>query len=105
MTVQRADQWIAYFLRVFRVLGDTDQNFQLWRALVKTHVVTGHKSHDARLVAADIGPLNIPHKTAHRDCISYILDKSVAFTNNKSFNTADFKRFPNINLLDPRTIS
>ena len=84
MTVQRADQWIAYFLRVFRVLGDTDQNFQLWRALVKTHVVTGHKSHDARLVAA---------LQCHN--VTELL----------TFNTADFKRFPNINLLDPRTIS
>ena len=83
MTPLRADQWIAYFLRVFRLLNETDAVLPAWRTLVHTYGVAGYKSHDVRLVAT---------MQAHN------------ITNLLTFNVADFKRIRGINVLNPLII-
>jgi predicted nucleic acid-binding protein len=83
MSVDRADAWLAYVLRNFKVLGESDQSFATWRGLVITHQVTGYKSHDVRLVAAM---------------------QTHGLTDILTFNINDFKRFPGITILDPKTI-
>ena len=84
MSANRADQWLGYVLRVFQLLPDHADLHVRWRALVRTFNITGVKAHDARHVAAMQG---------HN--LTEIL----------TLNIQDFKRFPNITLLDPRAIS
>jgi len=83
MSVERADHWLTYFLRTFKLVTDTEQSLPFWRSLVRTHHVTGYKSHDVHLVA-----------TMQSHNVTHLL----------TFNTQDFKRFPNLTLLDPHTV-
>jgi len=66
--------------RYFNVLPDSALTYTEWRQLVHKHQVIGSKVHDAYLVAA---------MKAHG--VSQIL----------TFNTGDFKRYDDIECLDP----
>lgn len=68
---------------IFQVLPDTPAIFTEWESLVSRHAVKGKEAHDARIVAAML---------AHK--ISNLL----------TFNTGDFKRYTEINSVDPRDI-
>lgn len=68
---------------IFRVLPDTPAIFTEWESLVSRHAVKGKEAHDARIVAAML---------THR--ISNLL----------TFNTGDFKRYTEINSVDPRDV-
>ena len=68
---------------IFRILPDTAEIFSEWRRLVSTHEVKGKEVHDARIVAAML---------AHR--VTHLL----------TFNTADFKRYPEITAINPRDV-
>jgi len=68
----------------FVLLPDTASIFPVWENLITKYKITGKPSHDARLVAAMI---------AHN--LTHLL----------TFNTSDFKRFSQITVLDPRSIS
>ncbi|MBL8829505.1 MAG: type II toxin-antitoxin system VapC family toxin, partial [Planctomycetaceae bacterium] len=52
MTPSQAGHWLRFFQRRFTLLPDREVLSQVWRELVEKHVVTGYRSHDARLVAA-----------------------------------------------------
>jgi predicted nucleic acid-binding protein len=82
MTANQASLWLAYFRRRFMLLHDFVDLLDRWHILVKTHGITGLKSHDARLVAA-----------MQTHGISRIL----------TFNANDFKGFP-ITVIDPATV-
>ncbi len=60
-------------------MRDTPGIYDEWRRLVAVHSTSGKASHDARLVAA----MNVHG-------IDHVL----------TFNTADFKRYPGITVLD-----
>ena len=68
---------------IFQILPDTPAIFTEWEALVGRHAVKGKEAHDARIVAAML---------AHR--VSNLL----------TFNTGDFKRYTEINSIDPRDV-
>ena len=82
LSVERADFWLDYWLRTFFLLEDRSEIRVEWRVLVRTLAIRGGKSHDARLVAA---------MQAHN--ITELL----------TFNIQDFKRFPNITIMDPHS--
>jgi len=67
----------------FTVLPDSSAIYPEWRRLVVAHSVLGKQVHDARRVAA----MNV-------DQITDLL----------TFNGDDFKRFPNITIIDPATV-
>lgn len=52
MTSDQASLWISYFLRQFTLLTDEPSLVDEWHDLVKSHGITGLRSHDARLAAA-----------------------------------------------------
>jgi predicted nucleic acid-binding protein len=83
LTVTQASQEHRKIRRFFTLYPDTPAIFSEWENLVTTYHVAGKNAHDARLIAAMI---------VHR--ISHIL----------TFNTDDFKRFPDITVVDPRTV-
>jgi predicted nucleic acid-binding protein len=68
----------------FVMLDDTAAVLPEWERLVTTHDVKGKNAHDARLVAA----MNV-HGVG---CIL-------------TFNTADFARYPGINVFDPQVVA
>jgi len=68
---------------LFRVLNETPPVFAQWEQLVALHQVKGKNAHDAHLVAAML---------VHG--VGRIL----------TFNVADFRRFPNITVLDPHQV-
>lgn len=82
-TAAQTDAEVAVLENTFTVLPDTSAINSEWRRLVTAHSVLGKQVHDTRIVAA----MNI-----HR------------VTNLLTFNTADFKRFSNIVLVDPKTV-
>lgn len=82
-TAAQTDAEVAVLENTFTVLPDTSAINSEWRRLVSAHSVLGKQVHDTRIVAA----MNI-----HR------------VTNLLTFNTADFKRFSNIVLVDPKTV-
>ena len=61
-------------------LPDSDAVYPVWRDLVKRYGISGKKSHDARLVAVMI---------VHR--VTHVL----------TFNVGDFKRFSEIQAMEP----
>ena len=67
----------------FVLLPDTPSIFTAWETLIRKYEIVGKPSHDARLVAAMI---------AHN--LTCIL----------TFNINDFKKFSEINAIDPRDI-
>ena len=75
---------LAFLKARFSVLGDTPAVLAEWEKLVTTHAVIGKTAHDTRMAAA---------MKAHG--ITHIL----------TFNTDDFKRYPGITVLDPKTIA
>ncbi|MCG3128481.1 MAG: tRNA(fMet)-specific endonuclease VapC [Phycisphaerae bacterium] len=74
---------MASILRFTTLFRDERAIFEHWDRLVATHDVKGKSAHDARLVAA-----MLRHKLTH------IL----------TFNTGDFRRYPEIEVLTPATI-
>ncbi len=67
----------------FTILPDSPAIYAEWRRLVVAHSVLGKQVHDTRLVAS----MNV-----HQ------------ITNLLTFNGDDFKRFPNITIIDPTTV-
>lgn len=52
MSAAQAGHWLRFFRRRFTLLPDRDELSNRWQELVETHVVTGFRAHDVRLVAA-----------------------------------------------------
>lgn len=83
LSVEEAQNELYGLQQIFKMLPDTPEIFAEWEVLVSKHRVMGKPSHDARVVAA----MNIH-----------------AVKNLLTFNTDDFKRYTNINAVDPRSI-
>ncbi len=84
LSIEEAQNELNGLKQIFTVLPDTPEIFVQWEALVIKHRVMGKPSHDARIVAA----------------------MNVHVVNNLlTFNTDDFKRYTNINAVDPRNIT
>ena len=82
MTCNQASQWLQYLQRRFDLLADRADLSDVWHVLVKSHAITGLKSHDARLVAA---------------MQTHGIDRLL------TFNGSDFKGFP-IQVIDPAMV-
>lgn len=82
MSPEVVDKAIDLWLELFTLLRDERGIFAAWRDLIRLHKVIGKSAHDARLVAA-----------MQRHNISHLL----------TFNVADFKRYPGIELIDANT--
>ena len=82
-SVDRAKQELADLKNLFVVL-DTDAISAEWERLVVHHRVVGKQAHDARLVAS-----MLVHSVTHL----------------LTFNTNDFKRFTEITVVNPQTIT
>jgi predicted nucleic acid-binding protein len=80
MSLARAESQIADLRGLFHLLPATADVLNVWQHLVIDHDVRGKKSHDAHLVA---------------------VMQVYSVTGILTFNTADFRRFPGITLLDP----
>lgn len=83
LSSDRAVREIAGFKRLFEVLTESGEILPEWERLVNAYGVTGKNAHDARLVAA----MNVNG-----------IDKIL------TFNTADFRRFREIRVLDPHLV-
>jgi predicted nucleic acid-binding protein len=83
-TTQRTATEVKQLQNKFPILSDSPQILPNWLMLVETHDVKGKNVHDARLVAAMM---------AHG--ITHLL----------TFNTDDFRRFPNITLIHPNEVA
>lgn len=81
--IPATDRIASRIENLFTVLPDSLDTFRRWRDLVVSHEVKGAKVHDTRLVAAMI---------VHR--VDAIL----------TFNSSDFARFPEIEVLDPARV-
>jgi predicted nucleic acid-binding protein len=82
MSVTEAEKSLERLtLPLFRILRDERAIYRYWGDLVNRYAIHGKAAHDARLVAAML-----------RDGIRQIL----------TFNTADFKRYSEIEVVDPR---
>ena len=81
--LDRAEQELAALKSLFVVLADTDAILGEWEQLVVRHRVIGKQAHDAHLVASML---------VHR--VTHLL----------TFNDGDFKRFPEITVLNPRSL-
>jgi predicted nucleic acid-binding protein len=79
----RAAMYLSRLNRTFTVLLETPDIQQEWQRLVVAHQVSGKMAHDTRLVAA-----------MHVHGVSAIL----------TFNGSDFRRYPGIEVLHPRSI-
>jgi predicted nucleic acid-binding protein len=79
MTAEQASQWLRFFQRRFTLLPDREDLVTHWHALVTTLSIKGHRSFDARLVAAM---------------------QTYGMTRLLTFNADDFTGFP-ITLIDP----
>ncbi|MBD2771915.1 type II toxin-antitoxin system VapC family toxin [Iningainema tapete] len=84
LTLTEASQELSILKDLFQLKPDISTIFVGWEQLVAKHQVMGKPAHDTRLVAAMI---------AHK--LSHLL----------TFNTNDFKRFSEITVVDPRSIS
>ncbi len=71
------------FQRFYRMFRDERAIFPIWEQLVTRYDVKGKPAHDARLVAAMI-----------RHSITHLL----------TYNTSDFKRYPEITALSPVSV-
>ena len=69
--------------RLFQILWTTPEVFEVWLRLVTQSQVTGKQTHDAHLVA---------------------VMQAYAISSVLTFNGAHFRRFPGINVLDPRAL-
>lgn len=77
------DQRIRAFVDLFDLLRDERAIYEQWLELVQTHDVKGHRAHDTRYVAA-----------MKRHGLTHIL----------TFNEKDFRRYPDITVLNPTTM-
>lgn len=84
LTVDEATREIRKLKRIFKLHPDSQAIFTEWEQLVAQYQVVAKQAHDTRLVAA---------MKAHG--LSHIL----------TFNTKDFKRFPDITPISPQTIT
>ena len=84
LSIEGADRYTAELERFFGILPDSLRAFSLWRKLVVDQEVRGIKVHDARLVAI-MGASDIQR----------IL----------TFNVADFRRFPGIDVAHPEDVN
>jgi predicted nucleic acid-binding protein len=83
LSAERAAREIAGFKALFEVLPESSQILPEWERLVRIYNVSGRNAHDARLVAV----MNVNH-------VEKIL----------TFDTGDFTRFSEIQVVDPRSI-
>ena len=84
LTVAQAEQELIKLKVLFTILPDTVDIFLEWEQLVIKHQVLGKQAHDARLVAA---------MSVHN------------LTNLLTFNDGDFKRFTEINVVNPQNVA
>jgi predicted nucleic acid-binding protein len=84
LTVEEAYERLEGFKRFFPLLRDERRIYELWEILVRSHRVYGKPTHDARLVAA-----------MQRHGLTHVL----------TFNAEDFKRYPDIQILEPQTVA
>jgi predicted nucleic acid-binding protein len=84
LSIDDTAQHVAIFQRIFTLLPDTPNIFHEWERLVDQHKVIGRQVHDARIVAAM---------------------KVHSVTHLLTFNTDDFKRFSEISVVNPQTIT
>ena len=82
-SIAETDLHLKKFERLFTYLPDTIETYENWRELVVKHSVLGVKVHDAKLVAS---------MKSHN--IKYFL----------TFNAKDFKRFTDIEAIEPKDI-
>lgn len=83
LTPEVANADVSEFKRIFSVLRDERGILDLWQETVLQRNSLGKQSHDARLVAA-----------MRRHGLTHLL----------TFNLADFRRYAEIELLDPHTL-
>lgn len=83
-TAEVADADVSNFKRVFAVLRDERGVLEPWQAIVLRGRVLGKQSHDARMVAA-----------MQRHGLTHLL----------TFNVADFRRYSEIEVLDPHLLA
>jgi len=83
MTPGRAAEELNRIEALFPLLDDVPPIYRHWRTLVEREGVIGRQVHDARLAAVML---------AH--AVTHIL----------TFNTDDFRRFPEIVPVDPREV-
>ncbi|HXG91093.1 MAG TPA: type II toxin-antitoxin system VapC family toxin [Blastocatellia bacterium] len=81
--VAEAEAFLARFESTFRLKADTAAIYSEWRRIVKHYSVKGKQAHDARIVAAM---------------------KVHAITHLLTFNSGDFKRYPEITAAEPKDI-
>lgn len=84
LTIADTAAHIKTFQQAFMLLSDTPDIFSEWQRLVELHKVKGRQAHDARLVAAMIV-----------NGVSHLL----------TFNDADFKRYGEITVINPQTVT
>jgi predicted nucleic acid-binding protein len=84
LTVDESAQQINKLKGLFAVLPDTPDIFSEWERIVIEYRVSGKQAHDARLVAA-----MLVHNLTHL----------------LTFNDGDFKRFNEITVVNPRSLT
>lgn len=82
-STQRTADEIRQILDRFALLADTPDIVRRWLTLVANYDIKGKKVHDTRLVA---------------------VMQTHGVTSLLTFNTADFKNYPDITLLHPREV-
>ncbi|MGD9630163.1 MAG: type II toxin-antitoxin system VapC family toxin [Pyrinomonadaceae bacterium] len=82
-TIEQTERDVQAIESSFTILPDGPAIYPEWRRLVVAHSVLGKQVHDARLVAA----MNVNR-----------------ITDLLTFNGDDFKRFPNITIIDPAAV-
>ena len=83
LSITETKDRIRAFRKTLMLLPETDGVFESWEELVDKYEVIGKKVYDARLVAAML---------IHN--VSHLL----------TFNDADFRRFPEITVINPQSI-
>lgn len=83
-SIEHAKAELQRIKLIFPPLRDERGILDPWESLVVAHAVRGKNAHDARLVAA-----------MQRHGLTHLL----------TFNAADFRRYPGIDLLDPQAIA
>ena len=82
-TIAQADVELSRVERVFDILPDTIETYENWRELVVKYLVSGVKVHDAKIVASM---------------------KTHNIQNLLTFNAKDFKRYTEIEAVEPKDI-
>jgi predicted nucleic acid-binding protein len=82
-TISQVESELSVIEQVFDILPDTIETYENWRELVVKHSVLGVKVHDVKIVAS---------MKAHN--IKYLL----------TFNSKDFKRFTDIETVEPEDV-